>query len=39
MIRHTMALENQRVPEADEHEQIECLAQKLIEGRGSALWE
>jgi len=38
-IRHTMALEDQRVSEADEHAQIERLAQKLIDGPGSALWD
>jgi predicted DNA-binding mobile mystery protein A len=36
---HTMALEAQRVGEADEREQISQLAKKLAEKSGSALWE
>lgn len=38
-ISHSMALENQRVLEDDEQAQLERLAQKLIEGPGSALWD
>lgn len=38
-ISHSMALENQRVDEADEQAQLERLVQKLLEGRGSALWD
>jgi len=38
-ISHSMALENQRVPEDDERAQLERLAQKLIDGPGSALWD
>jgi predicted DNA-binding mobile mystery protein A len=37
-ISHSMALEDQRVGPDDEREQLERLAQKLIEGPGSALW-
>jgi predicted DNA-binding mobile mystery protein A len=37
-ISHSMSLEDQRVREEDEHEQLERLAQKLLEGPGSALW-
>ena len=38
-ISHSMSLEDQRVHEEDEHEQLERLAQKLLEGPGSALWD
>jgi hypothetical protein len=34
-----MVLENQRVLEDDERAQLERLAQKLIDGPGSALWD
>ena len=36
---HSMALENQRVDEADEQEHLERLVQKLLNRPGSALWE
>ena len=36
---HSMALENQRVGEADEREHLERLVQKLLSQPGSALWE
>ena len=36
---HSMALENQRVDEADEHEHLERLVKKLLNQPGSALWE
>ena len=36
---HSMALENQRVGEADEREHLERLVQKLLTQPGSALWE
>jgi hypothetical protein len=39
LVSHMMALENQRVPEADEHAELERLAQELIDGPGSALWD
>jgi predicted DNA-binding mobile mystery protein A len=38
-ISHSMTLEDQRVREEDEHEQLERLAKKLLEGPGSALWD
>jgi predicted DNA-binding mobile mystery protein A len=38
-ISHSMTLEDQRVREEDEHEQLERLVKKLLEGRGSALWD
>ena len=38
-ISHSMALEDQRVGESDERAQIERLAQTLIDGPGSALWD
>jgi predicted DNA-binding mobile mystery protein A len=38
-ISHSMALEDQRVREEDEREQLEGLVQKLLEGPGSALWD
>jgi predicted DNA-binding mobile mystery protein A len=38
-VGHSMALEAQSVRQADEHAQLEHLAQQLIEGPGSALWE
>ena len=38
-ISHSMSLEDQRVHEEDEHEQLERLAQKLLDGAGSALWD
>lgn len=38
-ISHSMALENQRVGSDDEQAQLERLAQKLIDGPGSALWD
>jgi hypothetical protein len=34
-----MTLEDQRVREEDESAQLERLAQNLIEGRGSVLWD
>jgi predicted DNA-binding mobile mystery protein A len=37
-ISHSMALEDQRVPTEDEQDQLERLANKLIDGPGSALW-
>jgi predicted DNA-binding mobile mystery protein A len=36
---HSMALENQRVEEADEQEHLERLVQKLLNQPGSVLWE
>jgi predicted DNA-binding mobile mystery protein A len=38
-VSHSMALEDQRVREEDERDQLERLVRKLIEGRGSALWD
>ncbi|MEJ0040341.1 MAG: mobile mystery protein A [Gammaproteobacteria bacterium] len=38
-ISHSMVLENQRVLEDDERAQLERLAQQLIDGPGSALWD
>lgn len=38
-ISHSMTLEDQRVREDDEREQLERLVQKLLEGPGSALWD
>jgi predicted DNA-binding mobile mystery protein A len=38
-ISHSMALEDQRVREDDQRAQFERLAQKLIDGPGSALWD
>jgi predicted DNA-binding mobile mystery protein A len=38
-ISHSMTLEDQRVREEDEREQLERLVQKLLEGPGSALWD
>jgi predicted DNA-binding mobile mystery protein A len=38
-ISHSMSLEDQRVGDADEQAQLERLAQKLIDGPGSALWD
>ena len=38
-ISHSMALENQRVLEDGERAQLERLAQKLIDGPGSSLWD
>jgi predicted DNA-binding mobile mystery protein A len=38
-ISHSMTLEDQRVGEDDERMQLERLAQKLIDGPGSALWD
>jgi len=38
-ISHSMSLEDQRVAEDDERSQLERLAQKLIDGPGSALWD
>jgi len=38
-ISHSMALEDQRVGDADEQAQLERLAQKLMDGPGSALWD
>ena len=35
---HSMALEDQRVDEADEQEHLERLVQKLLKQPGSALW-
>ncbi len=37
-ISHSMALEDQRVDEADEQEHLERLVQKLLNQPGSALW-
>lgn len=37
--RHSMALEAQSVDAADEQEQIEVLAKRLLEQSGSVLWE
>jgi hypothetical protein len=34
-----MALENQRVDEADEQDHLERLVQKLLDQSGSVLWE
>jgi len=36
---HSMALEDQRVDEADEREHLKRLMQKLLDQPGSALWE
>ena len=36
---HSMALEDQRVDEADERDHLERLVQKLMNQPGSALWE
>lgn len=36
---HSMALEDQRVDEADEQEHLDRLVQKLLNQPGSALWE
>jgi predicted DNA-binding mobile mystery protein A len=38
-ISHSMTLEDQRVREEDEHEHLERLVKKLLEGPGSALWD
>jgi len=38
-ISHSMTLEDQRVREEDEHEQLERLVKKLLEGPGSVLWD
>ena len=38
-ISHSMALENQRVLEDGERAQLERVAQQLIDGPGSALWD
>jgi predicted DNA-binding mobile mystery protein A len=38
-ISHSMTLEDQRVREEDEHEQLARLVKKLLEGPGSALWD
>jgi len=38
-ISHSMALEDQRVDEADEQEHLERLVLKLLNQPGSALWE
>ena len=38
-IGHSMALEDQRVEDADERQHLERLVQKLRESPGSALWE
>ena len=38
-IRHTMALEDQRVDAADEEEQLKRLIEKLLAQSGSTLWE
>ena len=38
-ISHSMALEDQRVPDENAREQHERLAKMLIEGRGSVLWD
>jgi predicted DNA-binding mobile mystery protein A len=38
-VSHSMALEDQRVGESDERAQIERLAQTLLDGPGSALWD
>ncbi len=36
---HSMALEDQRVDEADEQDHLKMLTQKLLDQPGSALWE
>jgi predicted DNA-binding mobile mystery protein A len=36
---HSMALEDQRVDEADEQDHLERIVQKLLDQPGSALWE
>ena len=36
---HTMALEDQSVDKADEREQIQLLAKRLLEKPGSSLWD
>jgi predicted DNA-binding mobile mystery protein A len=38
-ISHSMMLEDQRVRGEDERAQLERLAQKLLDGPGSALWD
>jgi predicted DNA-binding mobile mystery protein A len=38
-VRHSMALEDQSLDEADEHEQIRQLTKQLAEKSGSKLWE
>jgi predicted DNA-binding mobile mystery protein A len=38
-ISHSMTLEDQRVRDEDEREQLERLVQKLLAGPGSALWD
>jgi len=38
-ISHSMALEDQRVDEADEQDHLKMLTQKLLHQPGSALWE
>lgn len=37
--RHTMALEAQRIDQAEEKLQLERLARELIERAGSTLWD
>jgi predicted DNA-binding mobile mystery protein A len=37
-VGHSMALEDQRVPEEDERAQLERVAKTLLDGPGSALW-
>jgi predicted DNA-binding mobile mystery protein A len=39
IISHSMALEDQRVDDDDERAQVDRLAQKLIDGPGSTLWD
>ncbi len=36
---HSMALEDQRVDEADEQDHLERIVQKLLDQPGSALWK
>ena len=38
-VRHSMALEDQNLDEAEEHEQIRQLTKQLAEKYGSKLWE
>ncbi|MDX1561591.1 MAG: mobile mystery protein A [Gammaproteobacteria bacterium] len=38
-VSHSMALEEQRVGERQEQQQLERLVEKLLAGRGSKLWE
>lgn len=38
-MRHTMALEDQSLDEADEQEQLRQLVKRMVEASGSRLWE